>query len=397
MGFTELVVFLAITMALNALAIDVVLPGLPYIGRELAVAQDNHRQLVIVVYLASMGVSQLLQGPLADRIGRRPTLLYGLAVYTVGGGLCALAPSFAMLLAARALQGLGAGALRVVAVSIARDRYHGTEMARVMSLVTMVFMAVPLIAPTLGQGIVWVASWRWVFGVVALGGLAVAAWASARLDETLTAERRRSMAPRAIARAVAEVVTTRATLVPMLAMMVVNGALMAYVTSAQQIFQETYGAGGWFTVLFAMVALTISVAAFTNASLVRVLGPERMARRAVHAFIVVAAVHTVLALTGHLPLAVFEILTCLQMLCSGFVGSNLNALAMEPMGHLAGTASSVIGAVTTVGSAIVGGLIGNAYDGTPRPFVVGTLALVVLTRVLMAFARREEHVIARTA
>lgn len=390
MGFTELVAFLAITMALNALAIDVVLPGLPYLGADLGVATDNHRQLVIVVYLVSMGLSNVVQGPLADRIGRRPTLLCGLAVYTVGALTCAITPSFAALLAARVIQGIGAGGLRVVAVSIARDRYHGTEMARVMSLVTMVFMVVPLVAPSLGQGIVWIATWRWVFGVVALGGMAVAVWAVTRLEETLAPAHRRSLSPRAVGRAFAEVATSRATIVATLAMMTVNGALMGYVTSAQQIFQETYRAGGWFTLLFAAVALTISLAAFTNARLVRAIGPARMARRALHAFLVIAGVHVALALTGHLPLAVFEVLTCLQMLCSGFVGSNLNALAMEPMGHLAGTASSVIGAITIVGSAVLGGVIGNAYDGTARPFVVGTLALVIVTRALLFLMPRDD-------
>jgi DHA1 family bicyclomycin/chloramphenicol resistance-like MFS transporter len=393
MGFTELVAFLAITMALNALAIDIVLPGLPHLGADLAVAEENRRQLVIVVYLISIGLSQIVQGPLADRIGRRATLLWGLAIYVAGGAACAIAPSFAALLTARAIQGLGAGALRIVAMSIARDRYRGTEMARVMSLVTMVFMAVPLLAPSLGQGILWVASWRWVFGAVTLGGVVVASWAAVRLEETLAPAHRRSLSPRAVGRAFAEVATTRATIVATLAMMVLNGALMAYVTSAQQIFQETFAAGPWFTILFALIALTIAVAAFTNARLVRAIGPARMARRALHAFITVAAVHVALAASGRLTLAAFEVLTCMQMLCSGFVGSNLSALALEPMGHMAGTASSVIGAVTIVGSAVIGGAIGSAYDGTARPFVIGTLLLVVITRALLALMPRDEQAV----
>ena len=388
MGFVELVAFLAITMALNALAIDIVLPGLPAIGADLRVVEDNHRQLVIVVYLISMGASQLVQGPLADRLGRRPTLLLGLSVYALAAAACALAPSFPALLVGRAVQGLGAGGLRVVAVSIARDRHRGTEMARVMSLVTMVFMVVPLLAPTLGQGVLWVADWRWVFGVMAVGGLAVAGWAATRLVETLAVEHRRSLSPRAVGRAVREVVTHRETIVATLAMMMINGALMAYVTSSQQIFQETFVVGAWFPVLFAVIAVAISVAAFANARVVGALGTARTARRALHVFIAVAAVHSVLALSGHLPLAAFEILTCAQMMCSGFVGSNLNALAMEPMGHLAGTASSVIGAVTIVGSAVIGGAVGNAYDGTARPFVVGTLALVILTRAILVLLPR---------
>jgi DHA1 family bicyclomycin/chloramphenicol resistance-like MFS transporter len=386
MGFVELVAFLAIIMALNALAIDVVLPGLPALGAELGVADGNQRQLVIVVYLVGMGASQLVYGALADRIGRRPTLLIGLAIYGLAGLASAVAPSFGALLAARVVQGLGAGSPRVVAVSIARDRYRGSEMAQVMSLVTMVFMVVPVLAPSLGQAVLWVASWRWIFGVLAVGGAAVATWAGLRLAESLAPAHRRSLSPRAVARGLREVVTTRATAVPMIAMTLMQGVVMAFVTSAQQIYQDTYGVGAAFPLWFALIAMTMSVAAFGNARLVRALGPAALARRALHTMIVTAGLMAALAATDHLGLVAYEVLACGVLMGFGFVGSNLNALAMEPMGHLAGTASSVIGAIATIGGALVGGAVGHLYDGTARPLALGVLALAVVARATLWLA-----------
>ncbi|MBL8626841.1 MAG: multidrug effflux MFS transporter [Myxococcales bacterium] len=386
MGFVELVAFLAIIMALNALAIDVVLPGLPALGAELGVAGGNQRQLVIVVYLIGMGASQLVYGALADRIGRRPTLLFGLAVYGVAGLASAVAPNFGVLLAARVVQGLGAGSPRVIAVSIARDRYRGTEMAQVMSLVAMVFMVVPVLAPSVGQGVLWLAGWRWIFGVLAVGAAAVATWAALRLTETLAPAHRRSLSPRTVARGLRQVLTTRATAVPMLAMTLMQAVVMAFVTSAQQVYQETYGVGAAFPLWFALIALTMSVAAFGNARLVRAIGPAALARRALHVMIVGAGAMAALAATDHLGLAAYEVLACLVLMGFGFVGSNLNALAMEPMGHLAGTASSVIGAVGTIGGALLGGAVGHLYDGTARPLAVGVLGLAVVARATLWLA-----------
>ncbi|MBK7074208.1 MAG: multidrug effflux MFS transporter [Myxococcales bacterium] len=386
MGFVELVAFLAIIMALNALAIDVVLPGLPALGDELGVAGGNQRQLVIVVYLIGMGASQLVYGALADRIGRRPTLLLGLGIYGVAGLASAVAPSFGALLIARVAQGLGAGSPRVVAVSIARDRYRGSEMAQVMSLVTMVFMVVPVLAPSIGQGILWVASWRWIFGVLAVAGALVAAWAGLRLAETLPPEHRRSLSPRAVARGLREVLTTRATAVPMVAMALTHGVVMAFVTSAQQVYQETFDVGAAFPLWFALIALTMSVAAFGNARLVRTLGPAALARRALHVMIATAGIMAALAATDHLGLAAYEVLACVVLMGFGFVGSNLNALAMESMGHLAGTASSVLGAVTTISAALFGGAVGHLYDGTALPLALGVLGLALLARATLWLA-----------
>jgi DHA1 family bicyclomycin/chloramphenicol resistance-like MFS transporter len=298
----------------------------------------------------------------------------------------AVAPSFGWLLAARVAQGIGAGSPRVVAVSIARDRYRGSEMARVMSLVTMVFLVVPVLAPTLGQVLLLVTTWRWIFGVLAVAGAAVATWAGLRLAESLAPAHRRALSPRAVGRGLLEVATTRATAVPLVAMTLTHGVLMGFVTSAQQVYQDTFAVGASFPAWFALIAVTMSIASFGNSRLVRVFGPAALARRALHGMIGFAAVMATLAATDHLGLIAYEVLACGILMSFGFVGSNLSALAMEPMGHLAGTASSVLGAITPLGGRLVGGAVGHLYDGTARPLALGVLGLALVARATLWLA-----------
>lgn len=375
MGFVELVAFLASCMAINALSIDIVLPALAQLGDDLAVADPNHRQGVIVTYLIGMGLSQLVFGPSSDRFGRRAVLLVGLSIFTVASLIAALAPTFSGLLLARLIQGLGAGAPRVVAVSIARDRYGGAEMARLMSLVMMVFMVVPILAPSVGQLILFVAPWRWILGVLFAAGFGLALWAAIRLTETLRPEMRRSLAIRTVAGGYLETLRTRSTVVPMVAMGLVMGALMSFITSAQQVFQDVYDVGASFPLLFALIALGMSAGSFLNARWVRILGAGLIARRALIGFVAVSGIFLGCAHLGWVGLVSFMVFQTATLLLFGFVGANLNAMAMEAMPHLAGTASSAIGAFTTIFGALAGGFIGQQFDGTVVPLAAGNLAL----------------------
>lgn len=387
MGFAELVAFLASCMAINALSIDIVLPALAQVGDDLALADPNHRQIVIVAYLVGMGISQLFFGPGSDRFGRRAVLLVGLSIFTLASLGAALAPSFGVLLAARLVQGLGAGAPRVVAISIARDRYGGVEMARLMSLVLMVFMVVPVLAPSAGQLVLFVAPWRWIFGVLFVAGLGLALWTTLRLPETLRPELRRSLAPRTIAAGYLEILRTPATLVPMVAMGLMMGALMSFITSAQQIFQDVFEVGASFPLLFALIALGMSLGAFLNSRWVRIYGPGPIARRAMAGFVIVNAVFLLVAHLGWVGLLSFMVFQTATLTLFGFVGANLNALAMEPMAHLAGTASSAIGAFTTILATLLGGLIGQQFDGSVVPLVAGNVVLGAAALVAFQLAR----------
>jgi MFS transporter, DHA1 family, multidrug resistance protein len=370
-GFREFVGLVAGLMALNALSIDVMLPGLPAIGAALDVAEPNHRQLVLGAYLVAFGAAQLVWGPLADRYGRRPTLLAGIAVYVGATLAAATATSFEALLVARFVQGLGVASTRVIAIALARDCYGGREMGRVVSLAMVVFMVVPILAPSLGQLILFVAPWRWIFGLLFVGGSIMLVWVALRLPETLAPTRRRSLAPRTVAEGFRITLTTRVAAGYMLAQGIFFGALFGFITSAQQVMQDVYGVGAWFTVLFAVIALALAASAFVNARYVLRIGLRRLAHGALTGFVALSALHLALALSKLDALPVFVAFQAATLFLFGFVAPNVSALAMEPLGHVAGTASAVIGTVQTLIGAILGTLVGQAFDGTVVPLVAG--------------------------
>lgn len=383
MSFTEFVGFIAACMALNALAIDVMLPALPMLHADFSLTDPNQAQAVIGVYLLGMGASQLVYGPLSDRYGRRPVLIGGLIVFAVAGMLSSLTDSFATLLAARLLQGVGAGAPRVIAVSLARDKYSGAQMGKVMSLAMMVFMAVPILAPSMGQLILLVAPWRWAFGALVIAGAAVLTWTLLRLQESLPEEHRRAISPRAIFGAYRITLTTRTSVGYTLALGLVVGGHMSFITSAQQIFVDVFDVGRSFTLLFAAVAVAMAVAAFTNSRLVHRFGMRRLSLTGLVTLIVLNVIHLGLALSGNETLLAFMLLQGGSVFVFGFLASNLNTLAMEPLGHVAGTASSMIGFFSTVTGALIGLMVGHLFNGSVSPLVgayvvLGSLALATV-------------------
>ncbi len=383
-GFPEFVALVAGLMALNALSVDVMLPGLPAIGAALDVAADNDRQLVLGVYLAGFAAAQLVWGPLADRFGRKPTLLVGLSLYVVASVAAALAPSFGALLAARLAQGLTAAATRVIALALVRDCYAGRAMGRVMSLVMMVFMIVPILAPGIGQLILLVAPWRWMFGLLLGGGVAMLVWVWWRLPETLHPDYRRRLRLGPLVAAYREAVGYRVTCGYMLALGVIFGALFGFLTSAQQVMQEVFGLGLWFTVAFAGIAGLMSAASFINARLVTRLGMRRLGHGALIGFTALSALQLAVVLAGVEVFVVFFALQAGTLFLFGFIGANFNALAMEPVGHIAGTAASLVGFTQTFLGAVLGTVVGQAYDGTAVPLVAGYALLGLATLAVVA-------------
>lgn len=387
-GFPEFVALIAMMMALNALAIDSMLPALPAIGEALGVVSENSRQWVITAYLLGFGVTQIIYGPLADRFGRKPILMIGLSLYVVFSVLAAFSPTFELLIAARVGTGIGAAALRVLAVSIVRDRYSGRTMARVMSLSFLVFLGVPILAPALGQLILTVAPWPWVFGVLAVGGAAFAVWAAIRLPETLRPEDRMPIQVGRIASAFREALTNRRSIGYTLAITAISGALFGFINSSQQIFFDVFHEPQLFTVVFGLVAGGIAVASLLNARLVERLGSRLISHTALLGFIAMSAIHAAVALSGHETIWTFAILQALTMFCFGFIAGNFGAMAMEPMGHIAGTASSAQGFISTTVGASLGFLIGQRFDGSAAPMTVGFVALGVAALVFVLFAER---------
>jgi DHA1 family bicyclomycin/chloramphenicol resistance-like MFS transporter len=371
MGFGQFVALIAAMMATNALAIDSMLPAMPQIGHALGVATDNERQWILTAYLLGFGAAQIVYGPLADRYGRKPVLLVGLSLYVVFAALCAFATSFEMLLLARALCGIGAAATRVLSVSIVRDCYSGRQMARVMSLSFIVFLGVPIIAPSVGQAILLVAPWPWVFGVLAIFGLAVIAWSWIKLPETLHPEDRVPLAAGPVMAAFGECLTNRVAVGYTLAATLVLGGLFGFLNSAQQVFVDVLGAGKLFTLIFAAIAGGIAVSSLINSHVVERLGMRLVSHVSLFGYLVFAIIHALVAVSGHETLWTFSLLQAGMMFCFGMVMSNFGAIAMEPLGHLAGTAASVQGFITTIGGALFGFWIGQLFDGTTVPLTLG--------------------------
>lgn len=375
-------------MALNALGIDIMLPALPQIAHDFGVRDGNDRQLVVVVYMLCFGVAQVFYGPLSDSYGRRPVMIWSMGLYLVATIACVLAPTFETFLVARGVQGVAAAAARIIAVAIVRDLMSGREMARVMSLSMMVFMIIPIIAPALGQLVLLVGPWRWMFGFLFLGGVIVMAWTWLRLPETRPKELRTPLRMVTALASYAAIARERQALGYAIASSFLFGALMAYIATSQQIFAEHYAMGAMFPLAFASVALTMSMASFINSRLVMRLGMHRIGHTALAAFTVVSAVHGVILLIGPTPLWFYLSLLALAMLLFGMIGANFNAIVMEPLGARAGAGAAFYGFATTVGSALVGAVIAAMYDGTPAPFILGSAAVGALALLSVFITER---------
>ena len=379
----EFVALMAALMASNALAIDAMLPALPAIGEALGVAEDNRRQLVITFYLLGFGAAQMLYGPLSDRFGRKRLLVGSLVLYGVFATLSGIAASFTLLLAARTMQGVTAAATRVLVVAIVRDRFKGSAMAQVMSLVMIVFMIVPVLAPAFGQGVLAIASWRHIFIGLGVYSAVLVLWTALRLPETLPPERRRPLSAAHVGQAVATTLRTRQSIGNTLAMTLTMGGLFAFIGSIQQIIFDVFRRPELMAVAFAAMAGPMAISAYANSRLVMRIGSRTLLLRALAAFTAFALLHLVVALAFGESIWVFVVLQAATMACFGLVGANAGALAMEPLGHIAGTASSFQGVVTTIGGALIGFVIGQQFNGTTLPFLAG-LTLCGAAGLLMA-------------
>src|SRR6266568_547411 len=371
MGFPEFVIVIASIMALNPLEMDMMLPALPNIGAAFDIPNANHLQLVLSTFLIGFGAGQFVMGPLSDRFGRRPVLLGGMAVYCIASVIAITAQSFETLLLARALQGLGTSATRVIATSIVRDCYAGRRMASVMSLAMMVFIAVPVIAPSFGQAVLLLTQWRGIFIVLMLYGVVALMWSALRMPETLPVSQRRSLAIGEVFDAFRQTVTNRQTLGYALAAGGVLGSLFAFVFTSQQVFTDIYQLGHYFPLAFAAIAIGTAIAGFINSRLVGRLGMRVISHGALLGFVAIAATMLVAAKMQILPLPLFMALSASMMFAFGLMIANFTALAMEPQGHIAGTASSLYGSITTLLGIGIGMAIGQDYDGTLLPFATG--------------------------
>ena len=373
-GTREMTVMLAALMGLNSFAIDAMVPALPAIGRSLHVVNENSRQLVIVAYFIGFASTQLVWGPLADRFGRKPILAAGIILYGLFALLCAFAGSFPLLIAARLAMGASAAVTRVLVVAMVRDLFEREAMARVMSLVFMVFMLMPVLAPNIGLAILLIAPWEAIFGALAAYALLMLVWSGVRLPETLHPEYRRSLKWRVMAGAFFETVREPQSRGYTIALTITFGALVAYIASIQQIVFEAFHKPHLIGLVFAAIAAPMAVASWTNSRVVGRFGLRRVGHSAALAFAIIALIHVGVAISGHETLGSFILFQALTMCAFAFTSSNLSTLAMEHMAPIAGTASSVQGMIGTIGGAIFGFVIGQRFDGTVLPYLIGTAA-----------------------
>lgn len=388
--FGEFVILLALMVSIVAMATDVMLPALGQIGRDLNVAHPNDAQVVVSSLFAGFAVGQLLVGPLSDSIGRKPAIYLGYVVFIVGCILSIAGETMTTMIAGRVLQGLGAAAPRVVTVSLVRDHYEGRAMARIMSIVMAVFILVPALAPAIGQGVIAVGGWRATFVTLLVLAVVSFAWFGLRQPETLAPERRRPFSLAAIAGGVREAVGYRVVIGYTLTAGLIFGAFVGYLSSAQQIYQGVFALGDMFPVWFAVAALAIGSASVTNSMLVMRLGMRFLTRLALIGLTIVSGMFFAYAVSqgGEPPFAMFMVWIVAAFFCVGLLFGNLNALAMEPLGHMAGLGAALVGAVSTAIALPLGWLVGHSFDGGVGPLVLGFFVLGAAAFGVMQWTER---------
>lgn len=384
----ELVVLVAALMSLNALAIDIMLPALSNISEFYDLQRDNDQQLVIFAYIAGFGAPQLIFGPVSDRYGRKGLLSICLVGYAIAALACIMTSSFMTLLIARFIQGIFASGVRVIAVSIVRDLLAGRAMARIMSLVMTVFMVVPILAPTIGAGVMLFAPWQWTFGLLSVAAILNLIWIQLRLPETLPAEDRQPLNMQQTGRAYWQVLRTRITFGYMCASGVIFGALFAFVAASEQIFTDVFQQHDTFALWFAGVAASLAAANFLNSRIVEKYGMRRISHTVLFLFIALAVINVITLYTVGEKLWLFYPLFCLTFGCFGMLGANFTALAMEPQGKIAGTASAAYGFASTTVSSFIGYLVAGQFDGTIAPFMWGFVALGVSSLTIIVITER---------
>ncbi|QCO56483.1 multidrug effflux MFS transporter [Pseudorhodobacter turbinis] len=387
MGQPEFIAMIAMLSATVAFAIDSMLPALPTIAAELSPQAPNNAQLILTSFLLGMGLGTFIVGPLSDSYGRRPIIILGTLLYCGGAVAAYFAPTLETMLLSRIVQGLGAAGPRVVSLALVRDLYKGREMARVVSFAMMVFSLVPAVAPLVASGIISAFGWRSIFVTFILFSLASMAWLLIRQPETLSAEARRPFRAKPMWAALREVLSYRTILIAIAVQALIIGALFGTLSSAQSIFEITFDRGASFPLWFALVAVCAGSASPTNAMLVQRMGMRYMITRTLVAQIVLSGSMLVLTVSGLLPegltFPAFVVWMIGVFAMAGLTLGNLNALALESVGHIAGMAASVSGAIATIVAVLLAAPLGLAFNGTYLPLVGGVAVMAVVAMGLM--------------
>lgn len=388
LGYKEFVTIMALIVSITALSIDMMLPALPDIGGDLGINHPNDAQLVVSSLLFGFGIGQLIFGPLSDCFGRKPIIFTGILIFVLGCFMSVVSTRFELMLAGRFIQGIGASGPRTAIIALVRDLYGGRAMARIMSVIMAVFIFVPAVAPALGQIILVVANWRAIFYILILQSLLTLTWFCIRQPETLHKQDRLPFSLKRILKGFFDVVTNRISVGYTLAAGFMSGGLFAYLNSAQQVFQGVYGLGKEFPVYMAFLSLSLGGASFLNSRIVMRLGMRTLSWRAVTLFVFTGIIYLVVTITqdGHSPL--WFMMTCffISFFCMGIIFGNQNAIAMEPLSHVAGVGAALVGCVSSLLSSFMGMIVGRFFDGTTTPLGIGFVIMGLLTAWSMYWA-----------
>ncbi len=388
--FGEFVALMALMMASVAFSLDAMLPALPLIGQELSPDAPARGQLVITSFVLGLGLGTLICGPVSDAFGRKSVLLVGITLYLIGSIMAIQAMSIEMLLAARFLQGVGGAAPRVVATAMVRDLYEGRTMARVTSIIMTLFVLVPALAPSIGAGIMWLSNWRMIFLAFVVFGLVAGLWLMLRQPESLPPERRRPLSIRKIGAALVEILTNPRVMIYVLALTFAFAPLYVWLSNLPMIFDDVYGRANSFPFWFAITALVAGTASVANSQLVMRFGMRRIATLAFLWQAIVSLAFLLLmqiGLPAHWDFGLFFAFMCTGFFSIGLTFGNLNALALQPLGHMAGIGASVVMSFSTVCAALIAMPISLAYDGTPLPLILGMMLCACVALALMLMAR----------
>lgn len=392
-GRVELIALMAMLVATIAFSIDAMLPALPAMAAELSPESPNQVQLVVTIFVLGMGVGTLFTGPLSDTFGRKPVVLAGCGLYIVSAGLAAQADSLGLLLAARLVQGLGAAGPRVVVMAIIRDMFVGRQMAQIMSFVMIVFTLVPALAPSIGAVLIALAGWSAIFWAFVVFATVVSLWLFVRLPETLPRAARRPFSTSALLSATREMLANRVVRLSIAVQSLVFAMLFATISSIQPIYETMFDRADSFPIWFGVTALLSASGSVVNAMLVVRMGMRRLVSVMLTVQVVVSAVMLLAILAGLAGDALFAMFFFWQFVAFFQVGltiGNLNAIAMEPMGHIAGMAASIIGFIATVAAVILAVPVGLLFDGTAIPLTLGVLVFAIAGLAMMAGMRRAE-------
>ena len=387
----EFIALMAMVSATIAFSIDAMLPALPEIAAELSPDNLNQAQLILTSFVLGMGLGTFVTGPLSDAYGRKPLMIGGAIVYIAASAAAWASPSLEMMLITRVIMGLGAAGPRVVAMAMVRDLYGGRDMARIVSFVMMVFALVPALAPTLGHFIILGFGWRAIFVAFILFSLISVIWLTLRQPETLAVADRRPLSITALTSATVEVFSTPTTRLSIMIQSLTFSALFISLSSTQQLFDVTFGKGDTFHLWFGGIAIIATSASMLNARYVGRLGMRAIIKMTFIAQIVLSSVLIAVTLFDGpywLTFGMFVIWTIGIFMQAGLTIGNLNALAMEPVGHIAGLAASIIAALSTVVAVVIAVPVGLAFDGTALPMAFGTLICVVVALWLTTKIKR---------